>query len=59
MNCGAPSMEIGFKLPNFYLKFERLLVFFGWSKMALGSLGLPVFASKSVLSCPKGVQGPF
>ena len=49
---GAPSMEIGFKKQNVYLKSKRLLVFFVWSKMAKGSLGLPVLVSESIVSGP-------
>ena len=49
---GLFQWKIDFKSPNFYLKFERLLVFFVWSKIAQGSLELPVLASESVLSGP-------
>ena len=52
VKCGAPLWKIGFKLQNFYLKSKRLLVLFILSKMAQGSLGLPVLASESVLSSP-------
>ena len=49
---GLLQWQIGFKSPNFNLKSERLLVLFVSSKMAQGSLGLPVLASKSVISVP-------
>ena len=56
---GLLQWKIGYKLQKFYLNSKRLLVFFVWSKMVQGSLRLPVLASKSILSGPEGVQGPF
>ena len=52
---GILQWELGFKLQNVYFKFESLLIFFVWSKIAQGSLGLPVLASESVLSSHWGV----
>ena len=46
LNVGLLQWKIGFKSPNIYLKSERLLVLFVWSKMAQGSLGLPVLDSE-------------
>ena len=55
--------KIGFKSQSFYLKSQRLQVFFGCSKKAQGSLGLPVLASEGFLSGPqvlfRGLFGPF
>ena len=52
VNCGAPSMEMVFKLPNFYFKSKWLKVLLAWSKMAQLSFGLPVLALEGVLSGP-------
>ena len=46
LNVGLLQWKIGFKSPNIYLKSEWLLVLFVWSKMAQGSLGLPVLDSE-------------
>ena len=59
---GILQWKKGFKSLNFYLKPQRLLVFFVWSKMAQGSLGLPVLPSDSErdegkVSIHKGIEG--
>ena len=59
LNVGLLQWKIGFKSPNIYLKSERLLVLFVWSKMAQGSLGLPVFASEMLKKNIMVPQGPF
>ena len=46
---GLLQWKIGFKSPNFSLKSKRLN-FFVWSQMALGSHGLRLLATESVLS---------
>ena len=59
-NFGAPSMENRFQVAKFFIEVPKASsLFFVWSKMTQVSLGLLVLASKSVLSGPQGVQGPF
>ena len=52
VNCGDPSMENRFQV-------RKASSIFVWSKMAQGSLGLPVWASDTILSGPQGVKGSF
>ena len=52
VNYGAPSMENRFKVAKFVFKVRKASSLFVWSKMAQGSLELPVMASESLLSGP-------
>ena len=59
MNCGDPTMENRFQVAKFLFAARKASSLFVWSKMAQGSLGLPVLPSESVISGPYGVKGPF